>query len=165
MFKIFSTNICWINIWNATLEVSVAVWPLYGSLAVKGIILKCASNCGKAVPHQPFPNTGAPLTTTVVKTDMQYLHSGNPFLFAHANQNILKANVAPELPAVLVYSRKVLGFSYEPQMEYFVCKGSNFSSVPQDKRRHSTLYQNTTASFHIISQFFLIIDLIFRRFK
>ena len=34
---------------------------------------------------------------------------GNTFLFAHSDQNILKANVAVEWPAVLVHSRKVLG--------------------------------------------------------
>jgi hypothetical protein len=50
-------------------------------------------------------------------------------------------------------------------MEYFDRKGSNFSSVPQHKRRHSTLDQNATASLHILSQYFPIIDLIFRRFK
>ena len=37
MFKIFGTYICWINISNATLEVSDAVRPLYGSLRVKGL--------------------------------------------------------------------------------------------------------------------------------
>jgi len=35
VFKIFSTCICWINIQNATLEVSGAVLPLYGSIGVK----------------------------------------------------------------------------------------------------------------------------------
>ena len=35
MFKIFSTYICWINIYNATLEVSGAVRTLYGALGVK----------------------------------------------------------------------------------------------------------------------------------
>ena len=39
MFKIFSTCICWINILNATLEVSGAVRPLYRSLGVKGLKL------------------------------------------------------------------------------------------------------------------------------
>jgi len=35
--KYFSTYICWINIQNATLEVSGAVRPLNGSLGVKGL--------------------------------------------------------------------------------------------------------------------------------
>jgi len=50
-----------------------------------------------------------------------------------------KANVTAEWLAVLVRSRYVLGFSYEPEMEYLDRKRSYFSSVPQDKRRHSTL--------------------------
>jgi len=37
MFKIFCTYICCINIWNATLEVSGAVRPIYVSLGVKGL--------------------------------------------------------------------------------------------------------------------------------
>jgi len=37
---------------------------------------------------------------------------------AHTDQNILKANVAVERLAVLVHSRKVLGLSYDPEMEY-----------------------------------------------
>jgi len=37
MFKIFSTYICWINVYNVTLEVKGAVRPLYESLGVKGL--------------------------------------------------------------------------------------------------------------------------------
>jgi len=51
MFKIFITYIyiyiCWINIQNATLEVSGAVRPLYGSLGVKvltdGYCVECVA--------------------------------------------------------------------------------------------------------------------------
>jgi len=47
------------------------------------------TNCGKTVPHQPSRNTDVPLTTTVVKTHMQYLHLGNTLQFAEKDQNIL----------------------------------------------------------------------------
>ena len=40
MFKILSTYIYWINIWNATSEVGGAVRPLQGSLGVKVLRLK-----------------------------------------------------------------------------------------------------------------------------
>ena len=107
-----------------------------------------------------IPEHWCPLTPTAVKTDMQYLLSGNAFQFAHTDQNILQANITVEWLAVLVYSRNILGFSYDQEVEYLDRKRSYFSSVPQHKRRHSTLIQNTTASFHILSQFFLSTDLV-----
>jgi len=39
----------------------------------------------------------------------------------------------------MVHSRNFLRLSYNAHMEYPDRKRSNFSSVPQDKRRHSTL--------------------------
>jgi len=69
---------------------------------------------------------------------MQYLHLGNTLQFARTDQIILQANVAAELLAVMVHSRKVLGLSYNLEMEYPDRIISYFSSFPQDKRRHST---------------------------
>jgi len=70
---------------------------------------------------------------------MQYLKLKKKFLFAHTDKNTLKANVAVVCPTVMVHSRKFPGLSYDPKMEYPDRKRSYFSSVPQNKRRHSTL--------------------------
>jgi len=113
--------------------------------------------------HISQPRTLVPLNHDGCKdryTVLAHLHFGITFQFGQSEQKVFNENVTAEWSAVLVHSRNVLGFSYEPQMEHFDCKRSYISSVPQDKHRYSTLNQNTTASFHILSHFLSHNDLI-----
>ena len=103
MFKIYSTYICWINIWNATLEVSGAVRPLYGSLGIKGLkktlwsryCVFRATYYTNFILNQPFAYT------MHIYVRYSLLPSGNACY--HSVQNLLSSSVLSRNVQIKIY--------------------------------------------------------------
>jgi len=93
-----------------------------------------AQNAGNSTTSYS-PNTGVPLTTTVVKTHTQYLHLGNTVQRADYPLSEYHCRMASSPGSF----SKGSGFKLRPEMEYLNRSRLYFSSVPQDKRKYSKL--------------------------
>jgi hypothetical protein len=76
-----------------------------------------STNCGKKGPHQPSPNNGVPLTTTAVKTHMQYLHLRNTLQFAHRPEYPLSEYHCRMASSLSSFPKGSM-FNLRPEMEY-----------------------------------------------